>query len=169
MQLLAFETLGQFNTPTVNGSISGGEYGSHLEGDNMLTSDSAEWYMTWDANNLYVGIKNVSIGGGNAAVMYFDIDPIDTLPDGGTNTNGTLIGYNYDNIEYAPTFRADFVLYFKDGSYNFRRADGSNSWSNQTTSGLTYSNSGTGSGQTEEIAIPWDSITNKNGKPNSFL
>ena len=81
MQLLAHETLGQFNTPTVNGSISGGEYGSHLEGDNMLTSDSAEWYMTWDANNLYVGIKNVSIGGGNAAVMYFDIDPIDTLPD----------------------------------------------------------------------------------------
>lgn len=160
---------GQFSTPTVNGSIGSGEYGSHVDGENQITSGAAIWYMTWDATNLYIAIQNATIDSDHASVVYVDFNPIDTLPDGGTNANGTLLGFNYDNVVYAPTFRADFVVYFKNGYYEFRRADGSNAWSNNVVSGLSYSNSGTGANQTEEIAIPWDSITNNAGKPNKFL
>ena len=55
--ILAVPGLGpaQFSSPTVNGTTAAGEYGIHTNGQNQETSGSQTWYMTWDANNLYVG------------------------------------------------------------------------------------------------------------------
>ena len=67
--------------------------------------------MTWDAANLYVAITGASVGEG--FVIYIDKDP--QVPvNGGSNTNGTIAGNNYDGTNFtALQFRADLVAYIK--------------------------------------------------------
>jgi hypothetical protein len=56
-------TRAQFATPTVNGVIGPGEYGVHTDGQNQQSTGTGQnWYMTWDENNLYVGITNANLG-----------------------------------------------------------------------------------------------------------
>jgi hypothetical protein len=53
--------------------------------------------MTWDDNNLYVGITNANLA--EAAVIYIDRNPISPV-NGGNNSNGNLLGFNYDNTSF---------------------------------------------------------------------
>lgn len=160
--LMLFVTTGlyaQYDTPTVNGNIGSGEYGTHTDGQNQQTNGSQVWYMTWDATNLYVGITGANTAEG--AVLYLDKDALVPV-NGGTNANGTNVGFNYDGTSFAELqFRADIVVYFKSGYREYRTADGSNGWSAQTTGFGSYSESGT----TREVAIPWSAI---GGIPASF-
>ncbi|HEY0070636.1 MAG TPA: CSLREA domain-containing protein, partial [Chloroflexia bacterium] len=149
-------------TPTIDGNITGGEYGNHADGQNAKTSGGQTWYVTWDENNLYVAVTNANIGEG--AVFYLDKDPLPT-PNGGTNANGTLVGQEYDNTKLASLpFRADFVTYFKNGYREYRTADGAGGWSTQTANYGAYADNGT---NTRELAIPWSAITGS-GRPASF-
>ncbi|MDQ5867549.1 MAG: CSLREA domain-containing protein, partial [Chloroflexota bacterium] len=161
--LLMWATSAYALTPTIDGVISAGEYGNHNSGQNAQTSGPGTWYMTWDDNNLYVGITGANIGEG--AVLYIDKDPLAT-PNGGTNANGNLTGQPYDNTNLTPLpFRADFVTYFKSGYREYRTATGTGTWSGPTAGYGTYAeNGGT---NTRELAIPWSSI-NSGGKPASF-
>ncbi|HKP11871.1 MAG TPA: hypothetical protein VJZ91_07155, partial [Blastocatellia bacterium] len=154
----------QFATPTVNGAIAANEYGVHTDGQNQQSTGTAQnWYMTWDDSNLYVGITNANLG--EAAVIYIDKDPIAPV-NGGTNANGNLGGFNYDNTNFsALPFRADFVTYYKDGYREFRTANGSGGWSSQTAFFGSYAS---GPGNVREIAIPWSAVTG-GGRPASFL
>ncbi len=151
----------QFNTPTVDGTISPGEYGDHTDGQNRQTSGSQVWYMTWDDNNLYVGITGANIYEG--AILYLDRNPLAPI-NGGTNADGTIVGFNYDNTCFAALqFRADIVLYVKNGYREYRTADGANGWSAPTTDWGNYAdNSGT---NTREFALPWSAV---GGRPASF-
>jgi glycosidase len=155
----------QFATPTVNGTISPNEYGVHTDGQNQQSTGTGQnWYMTWDNNNLYVGITNANLSEG--AVIYIDRNPISPV-NGGNNSNGNLVGFNYDNTNFSQLpFRADYVTYFKDGYREFRTANGSGGWSGQTAFSGSYAS---GAGNVREIGIPWNDITGGGGRPASFL
>ena len=62
----------QWATPTIDGVITPGEYGSNNELDNAGGTGQT-WYMTWDANNLYIGIVNANLSEG--AVIYVTGNP----------------------------------------------------------------------------------------------
>jgi glycosidase len=154
----------QFATPGVNGAIGPNEYGVHTDGQNQQsTATGQNWYMTWDDNNLYIGITNANLG--EAAIIYIDKNPISPV-NGGNDSNGSLAGFNYDNTSFSSLpFRADFVAYFKDGYREFRAANGSGGWSSQTAFFGSY---GSGAGNVRELSIPWSAITG-GARPASFL
>ena len=62
----------QWNTPTIDGNIASGEYGTNNQLNNAGNTGQT-WYMTWDANNLYVGIVNANVSEG--AVLYIKGNP----------------------------------------------------------------------------------------------
>ncbi len=154
----------QFATPAVNGVIAANEYGVHADGQNQQSTGTGQnWYMTWDDNNLYVGITNANLS--EAAVIYIDKDSISPV-NGGNNANGNLAGFNYDNTSFsALPFRADFVAYFKDGYRELRTANGAGGWSSQTAFFGSYAS---GAGNVRELAVPWSAITGGT-RPASFL
>jgi len=158
--LIAFmglgQAFGQYTTPTVDGSIGTNEYGSHTSGENNIDN----WYVTWDATNLYVGITSSSKG--EAAVLYLGTRTSHPI-NGGTNSDGTLVGFDYDGTSFAELpFRAKAVFYVKDNYREYRTSDGSNGWSAQTSSFGSYSDDGT---NIREFSIPWSVV---GGIPSSF-
>ena len=150
--------------PNIDGVISTSEYGIHLDGQNQQNSGGGIWYMTWDANNLYLAVTNSSpLEGG---IIYIDVDPIIPV-NGGTVTDGSLDwAWDYDRTRLVQPIRSDFKFYFK-GSYNeFRYTDGAGSWAANTSNVIvTSSNLFT---NTIELVIPWNTITNGMGRPTSF-
>jgi len=143
----------QFNTPTVDGTITAGEYGTHTNGVNQQTQGAQVWYMTWDNTNLYVGVSNANTAEGT--VMYFDTDVLAPI-NSGVNANGTLIGQAYDNTNFANLpFRADLVLYVNNGYREFRTRNLTNGWTTATTAFGTYAETG---GNVREFSIPWSSF-----------
>lgn len=148
-----------------DGIITAGEYGSHVDGDNQATNNYTT-YMSWDNTSLNIGLGASGNNSNEAAVFYFDINPI-TPVNGGTNSDGSTNGFAYDRCTYDLPFRGDFVLYFKSGYYEFRSANGSGAWGSQTSTGLLYAESGAGSGQSQEIVIPW-SVMPGGVRPTSF-
>ncbi len=158
-------SVGQFTTPTINATIDTNEYGTHTNGQNQQSTGSgATWFMTWDNTNLYIGITGANVG--EAAIIYLDSNPIVPI-NGGNNSNGTLVGRDYDGTNFAQLqFRADLVVYFKHDYREYRTADGSNGWSNPTSSFGSFShNNQFNSSGIREIAIPWAAI---GGRPESF-
>lgn len=152
--------------PTVDGTITPGEYGVHANGQNQQVSvasdpTSTTWYATWTETHLYVGVTAANVVEG--VVLYLDHSPL-TPTTGGTNADGSLAGNAYDNtMPSALPFRADFVAYVKAGYHEHRTANGSGGWSAPTTGALTVQTSGA----TREIAIPW-SVIRAGGRPLSF-
>ncbi len=154
----------QFNTPTINGTISTNEYGVHTNGQNQQSTGSGQtWYLTWDDANLYVAVTNANLS--EAAVINIDRNPV-SPPNGGTNADGTIAALNYDGTTIGNLpFRGDFRAYFKDGYRDYQTANGSNGW-NFGASG--FGNYASGAGNVRELAIPWSAITG-GGRPASFL
>lgn len=143
----------------VDGFIVSPEYGDHTNGFNQQTNSGNITYMNWDDNNLFIGVSGANLAEGY--VLYLDKDP--QVPvDGGSNSNGTIIGQAYDGTNFASLpFRADLVMYVKTGYREYRTATGSNTWSSATTSFGDYAATGT----VREFSIPWSAI---GGKPASF-
>ena len=155
---IIYNTKAQFTTPSVNGTIAGGEYGVHTDGNNK----QGNTYMTWDATNLYIGVTSGNTA--EALVIYIDKDNL-TPVDGGTNADGTNVGFTYDGSGFAKLpFRADIVMYVKSGYREFRTANGSNGWSAQTTNAGTFAESG---GNIREYSFPWTSLPG-GAKPAAF-
>jgi hypothetical protein len=146
-----------FNTPILDGVINSGEYGSHTSGNNNL----GQFYMTWDNDYLYIGITNSNRFEG--AVVYLDKDLLSPI-NGGNSSNGTGVGFNYDNTSFAELpFRADAVLYFKNGYQEYRTANGSDGWSGSNSfPALSYWDEAT---NTREQRFPWSVF---GGRPSSF-
>ena len=95
----------QWTTPTIDGHINNGEYGSNNQLNNAGNTGQI-WYMTWDASNLYVGIANANVYEG--LVLY--------VADPTSNSNGTKTGFNYDGASFSSLpFPAQFVTYVKNG------------------------------------------------------
>lgn len=156
-----FQIIATIAAPTQNGTIGTNEYGTHTNGANQNTNSGIVTYLNWDATNLYVGIS----GGGNADghILYLDRNPV-TPVNGGTNTDGTNVGFNYDNTSFAELpFRAELVAYVKTGYREYRTSNGSNGWSNATTAFGSYGETG-GSPNVKEYSIPWSAV---GGAPTS--
>jgi glycosidase len=154
----------QWTTPTVDGSIGAGEYGTNNSLQNAGNTGQT-WYMTWDASILYVGIVNANLSEG--AVIYIAPNP-QTPPTCCSDADGSLAGFNYDGTDFSSLpFRAKFVTYFKDGYREYRNSDGNGGWGSQTSFSGSYA-SNSGNQNTREIAIPWSTITGA-GIPPSFV
>lgn len=151
----------QWATPTIDGVINAGEYGNN---NSIGTNTSQTWYMTWDADNLYVGITNANLS--EAAVIYVGPNP-QTDPKCCNNGDGNLTGFNYDNTDFAALpFRAKFVTYVKDGYREYRNSDGSGGWTGSTAN---YGQYASGPGNVREVAIPWSAINQGGGLPTHFV
>ena len=113
----------QWATPTIDGYIATGEYGTNNQLNNAGNTGQT-WYMTWDANNLYVGIVNANLAEG--LVLY--------VADPTNNANGNTTGFNYDGASFASLpFKATFVTYVKNGYREYRNSDGSGGWTGSTS------------------------------------
>ncbi len=155
----------QWATPTIDGMITSGEYGANNSLANAGNT-SQIWYMTWDANNLYVGIVNANLAEG--AVIYVAGNP-QTPPTCCGNTDGSLVGFNYDGTDFSSLpFRAKFVTYVKSGYREYRNSDGNGSWTGATANYGQYADN-SGNQNTREVAIPWNAITSGGGIPSSFV
>ncbi len=154
--ILSGNIYGQYTTTTIDGSIGSSEYGTHTDGENK----SGNWYITWDATNLYIGIT--SSNRAEAAVLYLGTRT-DHPIDGGSNSDGTIVGFNYDGTSFAGLpFRARAVFYVKNDYREYRTSDGSNGWSSQTSGFGSYSDNGS---DLREYSIPWSVV---GGIPSSF-
>jgi glycosidase len=155
----------QWATPTIDGLISTGEYGNNNSLANAGNTGQT-WYMTWDANNLYVGIVNANLA--EAAVLYVAGNP-QSPPTCCSNADGNLGGFNYDGTSFSSLpFRAKFVTYVKDGYREYRNSDGNGGWGSSTANYGAYASNGSNS-NTREVAIPWAAITSGGGIPSSFV
>ena len=161
---IAAPVWGQWATPTIDGQITTGEYGTNNQLNNAGNTGQT-WYMTWDATNLYVGIVNANLAEG--AVLYVKGNP-QSPPTCCSNTDGNLTGFNYYGAQYSSLpFRAAFVTYVKDGYREYRNSDGSGNWGGATANYGSYA-SNSANTNTREVAIPWSAITG-GGIPASFV
>ncbi len=146
----------QYTTPNINGGIASDEYGNHLGNSN---NKSGGWYMTWDAVNLYIAVAGPP--NDQPVVIYLDLDPVIPV-NGGNNSNGTDVGFNYDgtNFEKLP-FRANRVIFAKNTYREYRSADGNNGWSAPEANFGSYA---VGVG-IREFSISWSAL---GGMPDSF-
>jgi glycosidase len=145
----------QWATPTIDGVINNGEYGNNNELQNAGNTGQ-NWYMTWDASNLYIGIANSNVHEG--LVLY--------VADPNNNSSGNTTGSNYDNANFASLpFKATFVTYAKDGYREYRNSNGGGGWGNSTANYGQFADDG---GGTREVAIPWGAITG-GGIPAQFV
>ena len=95
----------QWGKSVIDGVITPGEYGNN---NTVGTNTAQNWYMTWDATNLYVGITKANLSEG--AVIYIGPNP-QSDPKCCSDSDGNLTGFNYDNTSFASLpFRAKFVL-----------------------------------------------------------
>ncbi|GAA3945773.1 hypothetical protein [Hymenobacter algoricola] len=103
----------QYQTPVQDGVIGPNEYGT-LQNQ---AANNFVWYMTWDANYLYVAVTGNKLT--LPAALFFDTDP--TLP---TNTGaGTLSSIVYSDgnqqASIAPPFRADRAFFIDNGKLSY--------------------------------------------------
>ena len=160
----------QWNTPTIDGYIAPGEYGSNNSLSNAGNTGQT-WYMTWDATNLYVGIVNANLG--EAAVIYIAGNP-QNPPTCCSNADGNLTGFNnYDGTDFASLpFRAKFVTYVKTDYREYRNSDGGGGWTSPVSYYGSYADNGNNQ-NTREVAIPWNAITSggavRGRRPYPFL
>lgn len=123
---------------------------------------AVNWYLSWDDNNLYLGRLN----GNNAegSLIYLRADK--------TGLSFSNNVQSYDG--FAPQFNnlsgINFVAYIKD-SYDEFRTFSSGAWSVPNTSLVPHfgiTNVGGVNQSSMEISIPWNTITNGNGKPDNL-
>jgi trimeric autotransporter adhesin len=149
----------QFATPNPDGTVNANEYGNHTNGVNRQVSGGQNWYMTWDNTNLYIAVE--AANNAEALVLYLDANP-QLDPRGGTDANGNLTGQAYDNTNFSGLpFRADLVLYVKNGYSERRTANGTGGWSTATTPGVTAGFNAAN----REFSLPWSSV---GGRPAAF-
>lgn len=139
--------------PVVDGTVSAGEYGQHVNGANQQASNPADpnsttWYANWTDSTLFLAVTSANTA--EAVVVYVGSD-------------GATAGFAYDNEKPALAIRAEFVAYVKAGYNEYRTADRSGVWSAPTAGALTVRTAGS----TREIAIPWSTIRSS-GRPAAF-
>ena len=145
---------GGFVAPTCDGVIGAGEYGT-IANEQTNTGTGQVWYLTWDANNLYVAIDQANVTEGS--VVYVAPGP------GDAGSGGLTSGYAYDGTDVTGLpFSASLVVYAKS-SYNEARVVSGGAWGAPNTTAVKVC-TGTSSSTREEV-IPWSLV---GGLPASF-
>lgn len=143
----------------IDGVVSLGTGGVDWAADEVFQgfSGAVNWYLTWDDDSLYIG----RIGGNNAegSVIYLHADYAGAV----TTNRGQL----YDGLEPEASRMGgvNFAAYLKDTYDEYRTWNGA--WSGANTS-LLPRFTAQANGANLEVAIPWNAITNGNGKPTNI-
>lgn len=131
------------------------------------------WYLSWDDDNLYLGKTSFSEPDNSndiPSLLYlkaeYDGDP-------GYSNDDIPGGYDQVEMDFDKMGGINFMFYFKTGYDEYRTFD--NGWSgpNQGLNPIFQSdqadpNGGAVQMDHMEVAIPWDVITNGNGKPSNI-
>lgn len=141
--------------PVCDGAIGAGEYGG--AGNQAAATSGQTWYVTWDAQNLYVAIANANVLEGS--ILYVAVDPLSPTPP----ANGTTSGELYDSTDVTTLpFAAQLVVYAHDG-YTESRVTSGSTWGSPDTVSVTLCDDATT--QTREEVIPWSLL---GGRPGNF-
>ncbi len=164
--LYAQVSVAQFNTPTLDGSISSGEYGNHTDGFNRYNDGSRNWYLTWNNTHLFIATDGNGAPGSDELVIYIDTDP-QTPANGGSDVNGALGGPgSFDGNNYGRLpFRANFVAFVRNFFNQHRTHNGAGGWNTNIDNSVSISDFSSGSVQ--EVRIAWSIITGS-GRPAAF-
>ena len=142
--LLALPGHAQYaSTPPVQDGVPNA---SEYNNNSFQTFNGGTWYMTWDANKLYIG----KTGGTTEepAIVYLDINP--TLPvNGGSDQQGSKLGVNevlrratdpntQSGVVPRLPFRADVRVYCgTNGQISVSRANGTGGWGPESQANVT--------------------------------
>jgi hypothetical protein len=138
-----------------------------IDGNNDFQSDETfstsslgyNAYVTWDANNIYLGYSGADIGSGQSntkwIIFYFDTDAnLNPLSGNGTQS---AIGFNTQNWNLP--FRADYMIQIRtDGGYNALKRFNGSSWVDVTPHNMEIFDNN--SQNYIEIKIPKASLNN---------
>jgi hypothetical protein len=114
-------------------------------------SNNTSYYITFDANNLYLGAFRTvgNFGSTDNFTVYLDTDP-NSAPTSGI---GTTAGQSYNGVTGTLPFTANYNIHAEQSFQEAR--DFAGTWAN-TISGVTYNTGSTW----REVAIPFSSIGN---------
>lgn len=147
----------QYATAQQDGNISAGEYSNNI----FAAGNGGNWYLTWDATNLYVAKTGGQ--GFEPIIMYLDLDP--NLPvTSGSNANGSVLGNNDYGVIPTLPFRADARVFFTENTIEVRRLNGLGGWSDPIQTDLFVSNTGSN----REVKLSWTTLTGGKGIPVAF-
>jgi hypothetical protein len=148
---------------------TGGNHTIIIDGTNDFAADEdvpgtsgSTWYFTWDATNFYFAVAASDVAANSATkfvVLYLDTDPQQTPLSG----NGTSTGVNYNTQTPGLPFRADFHFRWKTDNTYTNMLDwnnGTNSWTDDNTSGGNFGIAAFQSGTFVEFKIPRTSLGN---------
>ncbi len=139
---------------TIDGIISSNEYGSHVEGENMLTSDGKTWYMRSDDYYFYFGISNYT-NENDAVNIYLDnsgISPVNYHD----YYYGTQTGTGKDGLNTNLPFGAEFFAYVKPSYDEYRHTDQLGGWMDSVSN--SFIKSYNDAEDVFEFAIPISSL-----------
>ncbi|MGB0849912.1 MAG: hypothetical protein ACPGTP_01590, partial [Bacteroidia bacterium] len=107
MFLASLSSYAQFHTPSIDGSIGSGEYGSHVNGENQNAVGSTTWYCTWDDTCVYFAASaGFDASNGDAMNVYIDVNPSSIVNNGTGKDTGAI----YDQVEPRLPFSSDGFL-----------------------------------------------------------
>lgn len=122
--------------------------------DEVLPTSTAGYssYVTWDANNLYLGFTGDDVGSSQSStkwmVWYIDTGPT-CVP---TSGSGTTDAAGFNTQDWTLPFNADFFLQVRtDGGFNQLSKWGGSVWNPTPFNGAMFDNNAT---NTFEISIP---------------
>lgn len=168
----SFSGTGEFSIglqSTIDGLIDNDEYGFHIEGQNMITSDGKTWYMKSDDYFFYIGISNYT-NSSEAINFYLDnsgIYPVN-YPD---NDLGTITGSPEEGINSNLPFRADFFAYIKPSYDEYKYANQFGGWGLINSATNSFVKNYSDPNNVFEFAIPLSSLpvsTNQSNIPLEY-
>ncbi len=123
------------HTITADGTVNvGSEW--QADGEQLGSADGVDFYVTWDANSVYVGM----VGGDTTTDKYnvlIDTDPLDE----GANNSGNA-GVEYCGATFAEDGKPDYAIQVGPGGLTTAQANGSSwdAWSPSASGGYTGTN-----------------------------
>jgi len=143
-----------YHTITIDGN-------NDFDADETFSTSSSGYtaYVTWDANNIYLGYSGNDVGTGQSnskwIVFYFDTDaPLDP-----TYGNGTLNAIGFNNQNWVLPFRADYMIQIRTtGGFEALKRFNGTSWVDVTPHNMQIFDNN--SANFIEIKIPKASLNN---------
>lgn len=128
--VLIFFTGTTYTTITIDGT-------NDFESDeDVAGTNSATYYITWDANNLYLGVQATDVASGSSTrwvLFYIDSDPQSTP----TNGTGTTTGELYNTQQPSLPFTANYHFRWKaNNTYTNLRSYNGSSWADGNQSNI---------------------------------
>jgi gliding motility-associated-like protein len=157
----------------IGNTVSPGTNSTEWESDEVYPGyqKAINWYVSWDDNNFYLGRKGFPDpdGGGPqlgsnhiGSVFYMRAN----YPNDGNKFSNTATTYDAVSPDFSNMNGVNFVAYIKASYNEFRTYNGAWSAADKTLNPVFQYN--VNGADFMELAIPWNKITNGNGKPQNI-